>query len=76
VDARAHIDALKARLANSPAVRSLTVVQERASLTSGFLRVRLTLTNSDFVEIAEFFVIGLSGPQTVEYRYQWMDAGQ
>lgn len=39
----------------------------------GFFRARLVLTNSDFLEVSEFFRIVGGRARPVEYRHQWMD---
>ena len=42
----------------------------------GYLRARLDLTNNDFLEVAEYFVVEAGHCVTKRYRYQWMDAQQ
>nr|WP_238718439.1 DUF6516 family protein [Petrachloros mirabilis] len=39
----------------------------------GHIRVRITLSNGDFVEASEFFTVSTTGIQQQRYRYQWMD---
>jgi hypothetical protein len=60
-------------LLTSPAIRSFTIVRERAILNQGYFRVRAVLSNGDFLELVEFFSIKDQIRITESYRYQWMD---
>lgn len=71
-----YLSEIKAKIAASAVVRSAEVVTERALLDRGYFRVRLTLSNGDFLELSEYVVLGTETLTTVEYRYQWMDAEQ
>ena len=57
----------------SPIVAEYAVVRSWADTDDGYLRVRVRLTNGDFLEATEYFV--LQGDQTItmDYRHQWMD---
>jgi hypothetical protein len=72
----AYLLEIKTKLASSPAVVSVTVVEEYTVVDRGYLRARLTLSNNDFLEIAEYFVIENNRSDTKRYRYQWMDQTQ
>jgi RNase adaptor protein for sRNA GlmZ degradation len=74
VDPQNYLAAIKVKVASSPIVVRIHVVQEYATLTQGFFRARLTLRNDEFLEVSEFFQVGQEQIQTIEYRYQWMDA--
>jgi hypothetical protein len=74
--ARDYLEAIKLKLALSPAIKNVHIVHERALDDKGFFRARLWLTNGDFLEVAEFFKVEGEQTQTVEYRYQWMDASK
>jgi hypothetical protein len=76
MDVAAYLEAIKLKLASSPIVRSVVIVQERSLPDQGFFRARLTLQNDDFVEVTEYFVVERDIARTGEYRYQWMDATQ
>lgn len=76
MDPQDYLAAIKAKLASSPIVVRIHVVQEYATPSQGFFRARLTLRNDEFLEVAEFFQIGREQVRTTEYRYQWMDAEQ
>jgi hypothetical protein len=67
---------IKAKLASSPAVVTVTVTEEYTLVDQGYFRARLTLSNSDFLEIAEYFAIENDQSKTKRYRYQWMDETQ
>lgn len=64
---------LKARLVTSPVVASFTVVEEKVWSDRGYIRIRTALSNGDFVEAAEYFVLEDDECVTHRYRYQWMD---
>jgi hypothetical protein len=64
---------LKARLVTSPIVVSFTVVEEKVWSDRGYIRIRMMLSNGDFLEAAEYFVSEDEGCVTHRYRYQWMD---
>ena len=76
MDIQAYLDAIKQRLAISPIITEVQVVQARSLEDRGFIRARLRLVNDDFVEAAEFFVSAQGQVRTVEYRYQWMDSAK
>ncbi len=45
-------------------------------LDRGYIRMRLTLNNGDFLELSEYVVLEATALTTVTYRYQWMAAEQ
>lgn len=69
-----YLDDVKARLAASACIAGIEVITERLIQERGYFRARLRLVNGDFLELSEYFVIRLGKPETLEYRYQWMDA--
>jgi hypothetical protein len=72
-----YLAEVKARLATSPVVAKVISVVEDWSLSDrGYFRARLTLSNDDFLEIAEYFVIEGDRRVTRRYRHQWMAADQ
>jgi hypothetical protein len=75
-DPVAYLEAIKLRLIASPVIAEYRIVKERATRTDGYLRVRATLVNSDYLELVEAFERGPSEIAAVDYRHQWMDAGQ
>ena len=64
---------LKAKLAISPIVVSFKVVEEKVWPDRGYVRIRMALSNADFLEAAEYFVLQEEDSITRRYRYQWMD---
>ncbi len=64
---------LKARLVTSSVVVSFTVVEEKVWSDRGYIRIRTALSNGDFLEAAEYFVLEDDECVTYRYRYQWMD---
>ena len=64
---------LKTKLAISSIVASFNVVEEKVWLDRGYVRIRITLSNGDFLEAAEYFVLQNNDLTTRRYRYQWMD---
>lgn len=71
-----YVAAVKAKLADSPIIVTVESVDERILLNRGYFRARFTLTNSDFVEIAESFTFQNNQLITLDYRYQWMDTSK
>ncbi|MGI0491329.1 toxin-antitoxin system TumE family protein [Alkalinema pantanalense CENA528] len=76
MDLEQYITAVNAKLADSPITSAIEIVDERILLNRGYFRARLTLTNSDFLEVAESFTLQDSQLITLDYRYQWMDASK
>ncbi|NJL98827.1 MAG: hypothetical protein HC818_04415 [Synechococcaceae cyanobacterium RM1_1_27] len=68
-----YIAAIKTALDQSPVIATWTLLNEMTLSNRGHIRVRLTLSNGDFVEASEFFSVGSTSIQQQRYRYQWMD---
>ena len=64
---------LKARLVTSPIVASFTVIEEKVWPDRGYICIRMMLSNGDFLEAAEYFVLEDKECVTRRYWYQWMD---
>ena len=73
-DIAAYLEAIKLKLITSRVVANYQIVKERTTATDGYLRIRATLHNGDFLEAAEYFERTPEGVRTVDYRYQWMDS--
>jgi Family of unknown function (DUF6516) len=71
-----YFTAIKAKLGDSKIVAEIQIVDERIFRGKGYFRARLTLSNSDFLEIAESFVEEDQKVVTLDYRYQWMDGSK
>lgn len=68
-----YLENIKSRLIASNAIAAFTIVEELDLGDRGYLRVRVTLSNDDFLEVAEYFKITNNVVTTTRYRYQWMD---
>jgi len=75
-DPEEYLDAMQVALIASPVISSYTVVRMWANADDGYMRVRATLTNGDFLEAAEYFVVQGDAATTVDYRHQWMDGAK
>ena len=65
--------AVRKKLDESDIVTIVNIVDERVFQGRGYFRARLTLSNDDFLEIAESVVEQSQQVITLNYRYQWMD---
>ena len=68
-----YLAAIHLDLVESPIVVRYRVVRQRVTSQRGHLRVRIDLSNGDFLEAAEFFGLTLEGIQVLDYRHQWMN---
>ncbi|MDJ1180235.1 DUF6516 family protein [Roseofilum sp. BLCC_M91] len=71
-----YISDIKAKLSGSPIMTVTEIIDERILLNRGYFRARLTLMNTDFLEIAESFTLQDNQLLTLDYRYQWMNASK
>lgn len=76
-----YVDSIKVKLAQSPMVKSpmvkrYDIVSEMTLPDRGHFRVRLILSNDDFVEATEFFFVKPNGIEQQRYSYQWMNSQQ
>lgn len=71
-----YLAEIKARLVASAVVVEVTMVEEYVLPDRGYCRARLQLSNHDFLEVAEYFVVASGLCMTQRYRYQWMDETQ
>ena len=76
MEPRAYLAEIKARLVASAVVAEVTMVEEYVLPDRGYFRARLNLSNHDFLEVAEYFVVVSGLCMTRRYRYQWMDETQ
>lgn len=68
-----HLAAIQLSLIASSILAEYSVVRSWADANDGYIRIRATLVNGDFLEAAEYFVQDQSGFETADYRHQWMD---
>jgi hypothetical protein len=71
-----YLQSIHLALIDSLVVDRYVVVRQRVTSQAGHLRVRITLSNGDFVESAEFFRLTAAGIVIADYRHQWMDASR
>ena len=71
-----YVAHIKTRLVTSEQVFSFEMVEEWAQPDRGYIRIRMHLTNGDFLETAEYFVLSGETCLSERYRYQWMDRTQ
>lgn len=76
IEVQRVLNEIKVKLATSSLVATVEVVTERTTEDRGYFRVRMKLSNGDFLELSEYFLVQAGQPSTVEYRYQWMDGAQ
>ncbi len=71
-----YLAAVETLLLVSEIIADYTLVTARANTDDGYLRIRATLSNGDFLEMAEYFLVLEDEIITEDYRYQWMDSTQ
>ena len=76
MEPREYLAEITAKLVASAIVAEVTIVEEYALPDRGYFRARLSLSNRDFLEVAEYFVVESGHCVTRRYRYQWMDEQQ
>ena len=74
MEASQYLENIKSRLISSNAIAAFTIIEELDFGDRGYFRARITLSNDDFLEIAEYFTIVENVVTTTRYRYQWMDS--
>jgi hypothetical protein len=72
-DVADYLAEVELALVSSPTVATYQVIRSWANTDDGYIRVRATLANGDFLEAAEYFVLEEGQLVTVDYRHQWMD---
>lgn len=69
-----YLAEVQTALISSPAIVDFEIVRSWANTDDGYIRVRATLSNGDFLEASEYFVLQDGYLVTMDYRYQWMGA--
>jgi len=72
----AYIAAVELAFISSPIVAEYRMLRVWANTDDGYVRVRATMSNGDFLEAAEYFALQGNRLTTIDYRYQWMNASQ
>jgi len=60
-------------LITNPIIQQYRIVEAHADERKGYIRIRATLTNGDFLEMAEYFILEDAKISTKDYRFQWMN---
>ena len=60
-------------MVSHPVIAKYRITRARSNTSDGYIRVRATLINGDFLEAAEYFVINDGKIVTSDYHHQWMD---
>ena len=71
-----YLAAVETSLLVSEIIADYTLIIARANTDDGYLRIRATLNNGDFLEMAEYFLVLEDEIITEDYRYQWMNNTQ
>ena len=72
----AYLSDIELALIRSPIVANYQIIRAEENTDDGYVRLRATLVNGDFLEAAEYFILERGVIRTQDYRYQWMDAGK
>jgi hypothetical protein len=69
-----YLNAVKERLLTDPSVRSFHITRERTTLTDGYIRARLVLSDESLLEFSEYVQAAPEGQvNVVTYSYHWAD---
>jgi hypothetical protein len=72
-DVAAHLSETELALLSSPVISEFHIVLAWTNTDDGYIRIRATLLNDDFLEASEYFVQEGTTVIPIDYRYQWMD---
>lgn len=72
----AYLADIELALIASQSIAHYEVVRAWTNTDDGYIRVRATLANGDFLETTEYFVMEQERVEIVDYRHQWMDASR
>lgn len=75
-DIAAYLTEVELALVSSPAIAEYHIVRSWANTDDGYIRIRATLTNDDFLEAAEYFALDKDQIVTIDYHHQWMDGAK
>ncbi len=71
-----YLSAIEQTLVESPLVTEFSIVRQWAHSDDGYIRIRATLSNGDFLEAAEYFVRQDEDFFPSDYRHHWTDASK
>lgn len=75
-DPAGYLAEIELALVSSPVLAETHVTRSWTNADDGYIRVRATLVNGDFLEAAEYFVLDEGKIKPVDYRHQWMDGAK
>lgn len=76
IEPASYVAEIELALVSSPVLENFHVLRAWTNSDDGYLRLRATLFNGDFLEAAEYFVLDVEAIKTVDYRHQWMDGAR
>ena len=68
-----YLAEIELALVSSPILSQFQILRAWANTDDGYIRIRATLINGDFLEATEYFVFQQNRIITIDYRHQWMD---
>lgn len=71
-----YLAQIELALVQSAVIVQFTIVRSWVNIDDGYIRLRATLSNGDFLESAEYFIVQEGIVTTVDYRHQRMNADQ
>jgi len=75
-DPSSYLAEVELALIGNSIIAGYELVRTWFNSDDGYIRLRAALTNGDFLEAAEYFVLRSGEPIPVDYRYQWMDGSR
>ena len=72
-DITSYLAEIELALVSSPIIAEYAVIRSWANTDDGYIRIRATLTNGDFLEAAEYFALREDQVVTIDYRHHWAD---
>ena len=76
IEPSAYVAEIELALISSPTLANYQVLRVWTNSDDGYIRLRASLFNGDFLEAAEYFVMDAEEMKTVDYRHQWMDGAK
>ncbi len=73
-DISTYLADIELALVSSAIIAEYHIVRSWANADDGYIRLRVTLINRDFLEAAEYFTLQEDRIVTVDYHFQWMDS--
>ncbi len=68
-----YLESVKNLLLNNPLITQYQIIREYEGLEKSYIRARLTLTDSSFLEFAEYIEADARNFKITDYSFQWLD---